>query len=67
MGSRLYSRWEVSKLLDSADLELTAADHDFAFPFGLYREIPNRLESTVRARQSHPFEQLLVLELHPTG
>jgi release factor glutamine methyltransferase len=25
------------------------------------------LESTVRARQSHPFERLLVLELHPTG
>jgi len=48
MGSRLYSRWEISKLLDSAGLTLTRADHDFAFPFGLYREIPNRLASTLR-------------------
>jgi ubiquinone/menaquinone biosynthesis C-methylase UbiE len=48
MGSRLYSRYEVSKLLDSAGLELVDDDHDFAFPYGLYREIPNSLASTVR-------------------
>ncbi|WP_136716350.1 class I SAM-dependent methyltransferase [Halorientalis salina] len=48
MGSRLYSRWEVSRLLDSADLSLVEADHDFAFPYGLYRQIPNKLASTFR-------------------
>src|SRR6056297_543645 len=48
MGSRLYSRWEVSRLLDSAGLSLKEADHDFAFPYGLYRQIPNQLASTFR-------------------
>jgi ubiquinone/menaquinone biosynthesis C-methylase UbiE len=48
MGSRLYSRWEISRLLDSAGLELARDDHDFAFPYGLYRQIPNELASTLR-------------------
>jgi len=48
MGSRLYSRWEVSRLLDRAGLHLVDAEHDFAFPFGLYREIPNELASVFR-------------------
>ncbi len=48
MGSRLYSRWEVSRLLDSAGLHLVDSDHDFAFPYGLYREIPNELASVFR-------------------
>ena len=48
MGSRLYSRWEVSRLLDSANLSLREADHDFAFPYGLYRQIPNQLANTFR-------------------
>ncbi|WP_299264098.1 class I SAM-dependent methyltransferase [Halorientalis sp.] len=48
MGSRLYSRWEVSRLLDSAGLHLVKSDHDFALPYGLYREIPNKLASVFR-------------------
>jgi ubiquinone/menaquinone biosynthesis C-methylase UbiE len=48
MGSRLYSRWEVSRLLDSAGLELAEADHDFVFPYGFYRQIPNSLASAFR-------------------
>jgi len=48
MGSRLYSRWEISRLLEGADLELVSNEHDFAFPFGLYRQIPNELANTLR-------------------
>ncbi|MFB6143378.1 MAG: class I SAM-dependent methyltransferase [Halorientalis sp.] len=48
MGSRLYSRTEVDRLLESADLALADAEHDFALPYGLYRQIPNRLASLLR-------------------
>ncbi|WP_247007545.1 class I SAM-dependent methyltransferase [Halorientalis litorea] len=48
MGSRLYSKAEVNRLLDSADLELAGAEHDFALPYGLYRQTPNRLASLIR-------------------
>lgn len=49
MGSRLYSRWEIDRLLDGASLELATEDHDFVLPFGFYREIPNTLASTLRS------------------
>jgi ubiquinone/menaquinone biosynthesis C-methylase UbiE len=40
MGSRLYSREEVDRLLDGAGLTLVRADHDFVLPYGLYRQLP---------------------------
>jgi len=48
MGSRLYSRLEVQRLLDDAGLELADAAHDFIFPYGLYRQLPNTLASSFR-------------------
>ncbi|MXR51493.1 methyltransferase domain-containing protein [Halovenus sp. WSH3] len=48
MGSRLYSGEEVDALLDATGLELVSAEHDWIFPYGLYREIPNRVASTLR-------------------
>lgn len=48
MGSRLYSRYEVRKLLDDAGLELVTDDHDFVLPYGFYREIPGSTASTFR-------------------
>jgi len=48
MGSRLYSEREVESLLDTAGLELVSAEHDWIFPYGLYREIPNRVASSLR-------------------
>ncbi|MFC6787686.1 class I SAM-dependent methyltransferase [Halobaculum halobium] len=41
MGSRLYGREEVERLVDGAGLRLRQADHDFVFPYGFYREVPN--------------------------
>jgi ubiquinone/menaquinone biosynthesis C-methylase UbiE len=49
MGSRLYSRYEVDSLLQSAGLELVDASHDFVFPYGFYREIPDDVASAFRA------------------
>ena len=43
MGSRLYRRSEVEKLLSEAQLSLTNADHDFLLPYGFYRQIPGPL------------------------
>jgi ubiquinone/menaquinone biosynthesis C-methylase UbiE len=48
MGSRLYSRWEVDRLLDGAGLDLVEATHDFTFPYGFYRKIPNDLAASFR-------------------
>ena len=48
MGSRLYSGTEVQEMLDSANLTLHGAEHDWVFPYGLYREIPNVLASGFR-------------------
>ena len=48
MGSRLYSRWEVSNLLEDAGLTLANDDHDFALPYGFYRKIPNSTASAFR-------------------
>lgn len=48
MGSRLYSRREVTKLLSDANLELTDAEHDFVLPYGFYRKIPGTLARRIR-------------------
>ena len=48
MGSRLYSGWEVDRLLDGAGLELADAGHDFVLPYGFYRKIPNSFASALR-------------------
>jgi ubiquinone/menaquinone biosynthesis C-methylase UbiE len=48
MGSRLYSENEVQRLLDSAGLELVASEHDWVFPYGMYRELPNALATPSR-------------------
>ncbi|MFC7073687.1 class I SAM-dependent methyltransferase [Halovenus rubra] len=48
MGSRLYSNSEVRNLLDGADLDLVAAEHDWVFPYGFYRELPNVFASGFR-------------------
>jgi len=49
MGSRLYSKKEVRSLLDAADLRLVSAEHDWLFPYGLYRKIPNGIASALRS------------------
>lgn len=48
MGSRLYSRSEVEKLLDDADLRLVNAEHDWILPYGFYRKIPGAVAGTIR-------------------
>jgi ubiquinone/menaquinone biosynthesis C-methylase UbiE len=48
MGSRLYSRGEVDRLLSDAGLELVGADHDWIAPYGFYRAVPNSVASAVR-------------------
>jgi ubiquinone/menaquinone biosynthesis C-methylase UbiE len=48
MGSRLYSEREVTSLLDSADLELRNAWHDWVFPYGFYRQLPGAIAKPFR-------------------
>ena len=48
MGSRLYSRDEVFALLESANLELVHAEHDFLLPYGFYRSIPGSIARPLR-------------------
>jgi ubiquinone/menaquinone biosynthesis C-methylase UbiE len=48
MGSRLYSRQEVDRLLGDVGLELTRAEHDWVFPYGFYRKIPDDVASAFR-------------------
>ncbi|ERG90371.1 MAG: methylase involved in ubiquinone/menaquinone biosynthesis [Haloquadratum walsbyi J07HQW1] len=43
MGSHLYSRSQVKKLLSDANLSMVDDTHDFLFPYGFYRKIPNDL------------------------
>jgi ubiquinone/menaquinone biosynthesis C-methylase UbiE len=52
MGSRLYSRSEVTDLLAEAGLELTDAEHDFVLPYGFYRKIPNKAADLFRRLDS---------------
>ncbi|WP_248897456.1 class I SAM-dependent methyltransferase [Haloplanus halobius] len=49
MGSRLYGRAEVERLVDGADLTLDDDSHDFVLPYGFYRKIPNRLAGAFRS------------------
>jgi len=49
MGSRLYGREEVERLIDGAGLTLADASHDFVLPYGFYRKIPNRLAGAFRS------------------
>lgn len=48
MGSRLYSKQDVFDLLESADLELVHAEHDFVLPYGFYRSIPGGIARPLR-------------------
>ncbi len=48
MGSRLYSKSEVSVLLAKNDLSLVDVEDDFLAPYGLYRSIPNGLAAPIR-------------------
>ena len=48
MGSRLYSRGEVERLIDDAGLELAEAAHDFVLPYGFYRKIPDGVADSLR-------------------
>jgi len=48
MGSRLYSSREVDRLLSDTGLELDRADHDWVFPYGFYRKVPNGVASGFR-------------------
>jgi ubiquinone/menaquinone biosynthesis C-methylase UbiE len=49
MGSRLYSREEVDRLVDGAGLVLDGAEHDFILPYGFYRKIPNGIAGEFRS------------------
>ncbi len=49
MGSRLYSRSEVSGLLAEAGLTLANDAHDFVLPYGFYRKIPNTAADLFRS------------------
>jgi ubiquinone/menaquinone biosynthesis C-methylase UbiE len=49
MGSRLYGRREVHRLLEDAGLSLVDDQHDFVLPYGFYRKIPNRLAGAFRS------------------
>jgi ubiquinone/menaquinone biosynthesis C-methylase UbiE len=49
MGSRLYSGREVDRLLSDVGLELERSAHDWVFPYGFYRKIPNGVASAFRA------------------
>ena len=48
MGSRLYTRGEVEKLLSDADLELADEEHDWILPYGFYRKIPGEIAGPIR-------------------
>jgi SAM-dependent methyltransferase len=48
MGSRLYDREQVRRLLDGAGLSLAGVEHDFVVPFGFYRTVPDGVARAVR-------------------
>ncbi len=48
MGSRLYGRPEVESLVESAGLELVGEAHDFLWPYGFYRQVPNAVAGPFR-------------------
>jgi len=49
MGSRLYANDEVKRLLAETDLRLFDVDHDWVFPYGFYRKIPNGIAAVFRS------------------
>jgi SAM-dependent methyltransferase len=49
MGSRLYTRGGVEKLISDASLTLVEADHDFLLPYGFYRKIPRAVADPLRS------------------
>ncbi|MEF8773875.1 MAG: class I SAM-dependent methyltransferase [Halobacteriales archaeon] len=49
MGSRLYARSQVEKLLVDADLRLVEDEHDFVLPYGFYRKISGSLARQFRS------------------
>ena len=48
MGSRLYSASQVNGLLAEVGLTLAGSEHDFVFPYGLYRTIPDSIATPLR-------------------
>lgn len=48
MGSRLYTRREVSELIADSDLEQIDVTHDFLVPYGCYRIIPGVIARPIR-------------------
>lgn len=49
MGSHLYTRDRVDRLLRDTGLELAKVDHDFVLPYGFYRKIPDEMAERFRA------------------
>jgi ubiquinone/menaquinone biosynthesis C-methylase UbiE len=49
MGSHLYSREDVERLVADAGLSLATESHDFVVPYGLYRKIPGALAADIRS------------------
>ncbi|MFB6108628.1 MAG: class I SAM-dependent methyltransferase [Haloplanus sp.] len=49
MGSRLYDRAEVERLVEGAGMSLAGESHDFVLPYGFYRKIPNELAGEFRS------------------
>ncbi|MFB6111032.1 MAG: class I SAM-dependent methyltransferase [Halobacteriaceae archaeon] len=49
MGSRLYSRDRVDRLLTDTGLSLAGVNHDFVLPYGFYRKVPDTIAARARA------------------
>ena len=49
MGSHLYSRDDVERLVGDAGLSLAEETHDFVVPYGLYRKIPGGIAAEIRS------------------
>ena len=48
MGSHLYTRGDVDRLLQDVGLELETATHDFIVPYGIYRSLPGPIADPLR-------------------
>ena len=59
MGSRLYDKSEVERLVEGAGLSLVESDHDFVLPYGVYRKIPNGVAGDLRRADTALTETLL--------
>jgi hypothetical protein len=49
MGSHLYSREDVERLVSDAGLSLAEESHDFVVPYGFYRKIPGSIAADIRS------------------